>query len=389
MKKKILLIISNMESGGVSKSMSSLLNVIDTQTYEVDCFVLSPQGIFMDSIPEDIHLITDKKTALFFEAFPGCVFRLLNAGYLWAAFIRVLAAFFMLFNKGIGGWLLSRQIYRIRKNYDLAVDYNGQHQLYYLIDKIQAKKKLTFFHSDYKKWPYYYSMDQRYMPLTDRIYSISDKCVDSLRKYFPEESEKISLFENISSPRTIKHMTEERVVDSLDNGFKTLITIGHVTEAKGILLAIRAARLLQDQGLDFKWYFLGNDSEAEPYRKLAKDLKVEHRLVFMGLRSNPYPYIWQADLVVHPSQFEGKSIALDEAKILCKAIVVTNFSTVRDQFTDRVNASICHMTAEDLAEKIEELLNNDGLRHSYEEYLAEHVTDNSAEVDKLYRLINY
>ena len=47
-KKKVLFIISNMESGGVSKSMSSLLNVIDTNRYDVSVFITNPTGVFME-----------------------------------------------------------------------------------------------------------------------------------------------------------------------------------------------------------------------------------------------------------------------------------------------------------------------------------------------------
>ena len=51
----------------------------------------------------------------------------------------------------------------------------------------------------------------------------------------------------------------------------------------------------------------------------------------MGVKENPYPYIKKADIYVQPSRYEGKSIAIDEAKILKKPIVVTNFSTAKDQ----------------------------------------------------------
>ena len=186
MKKKILFIISNFESGGVSKSMSSLLNVVDTNQYEVDCFVLHPSGVFLSSIPSSITMISDERTSLLFSKFPQNIILLVKKGWFWDAFVRVLAAFFMLFNKGIGGWLLSRRIYKIPKQYDLAVDYNGQHQLYYLIDYVSATKKVTFFHNDYEKWDYYYSMDKKYINKANKIYSISNHCVSSLKKYFPD-----------------------------------------------------------------------------------------------------------------------------------------------------------------------------------------------------------
>ena len=91
--------------------------------------------------------------------------------------------------------------------------------------------------------------------------------------------------------------------------------------------------------------------------------------------------------MVHPSRFEGKSISLDEAKILCKPIVVTNFSTVGDQFENRKNATICEMNGKGLANAIIELIKDSTLQDSYREYLETHLIDNSSEVNKLYRFL--
>ncbi len=387
MKKKILFIISNMESGGVSKSMSSLLNVIDTTKYEVDCFITSPTGIFMDTIPASVKILTDKKTTLAFSSFPSNIVKLVTHGFWMTACLRVVAACLMLINKGYGGWVLSKILPEIPTKYDLAVDYNGQHQLYYLIDTIHAKKKVTFFHSDYAKWSHYLSMDRKYMPKADFIYTISNQCVISLKKYFPNQSTKIALFENISAAETIVRMSTVPVEDNLNPSFVKLLTIGHVSEAKGSDLAIKAARILQNNGLQFKWYFIGKKSDNPLFSKLIKENTLENSIVLMGLKSNPYPYIKQADVIVHPSLFEGKSIALDEAKILCKPIVVTNFSTVHDQFTDRDNASICNMTAEDVAKSILELLENESLRNKYIANLKVNQKDNTAEIEKLYKFL--
>jgi len=90
---------------------------------------------------------------------------------------------------------------------------------------------------------------------------------------------------------------------------------------------------------------------------------------------------------VHLSQYEGKSIALDEAKLLCKPIVVANYSTVIDQFTDHLNGSICERNVESATKAIIELLENEILRQNYIEYLKSHIKDNSEEITKIYNLI--
>jgi glycosyltransferase involved in cell wall biosynthesis len=388
MKKKILFIISNMESGGVSKSMSNLLSVIDTKCYDVDCFILIPKGIHMAGIPSSVNIITNEKTALFFSPSLKNLLKLVGKGWLYWAVLRVCAAVLMKTNKGWGAWLLSKGIDGLPKSYDLAVDYNGQQQLYFLIDRVKAQKKVTFFHSDYAEWPYYFSMDKKYLPKADVIFTISNTCVESLKKYFPSASPKIKLFENISSIANLRNIANEKVTDALDGIFLKLITIGHLHKQKGTNLAIEAAKILKEKGVPFKWYFIGQNQDATLYQKMVKDFQLERDVVFMGIKSNPYPYINQADIVVHPSLFEGKSIALDEAKILCKPIVVTNFSTVNDQFTDRVNASICEMNPASIADHIIELFRNETLRKQYVKYLETRCTSNEAEIEKLYTLLN-
>ena len=62
---------------------------------------------------------------------------------------------------------------------------------------------------------------------------------------------------------------------------------------------------------------------------------VEEYITFLGLRANPYPYIRSCDLLVQPSRWEGKSVVLDEAKILAKPILATNYSTIKDQLKDK------------------------------------------------------
>lgn len=59
MKKKILFIIGNMETGGVSKSMVSLMNVIDREKYDISLLITVPRGILMDLLPKDLNIITN------------------------------------------------------------------------------------------------------------------------------------------------------------------------------------------------------------------------------------------------------------------------------------------------------------------------------------------
>lgn len=384
-KKKILFIVSNMETGGVSKSMTSLLNTIDTKRYDVSLLLISPHGALMSLLPDNITIITDPTLCYLSQRFSGFV-NLIRYGQPMIALGHLLRLALSLVSKSMAGRLLSRLMPAIDGEYDTIVDYNGQQQLYYMVDKLHGKKKVTFFHSDYAKWPYYYKADRLYYPRVDRIFTISNECVASLKRYFPDCADKIGMMENISSRSLIRTMSQKELTITKLRDF-TLATIGHISYNKGIDIAIEAAARLKAEGHRFLWLFIGKVVEQK-YIDEIKQRELEDSMMMVGVTPNPYPYLAAADIVVHPSRFEGKSVALDEAKILCKPIVVTNFSTVNDQFTNYVNATICKMSGESVANAIEELVKNPQLRRNYIGYLQQHITDNTSEINKLYQIFD-
>jgi putative capsular polysaccharide biosynthesis protein len=386
MKKRILFMIGTLQSGGVSKSIVNLLNVMDRTTYDVHLLLLDRAGdILSPYLPSDITVHVNREIENLHRGLSG-VRALLFTGHLWLAFGSLLRMLLSKFSRAWAGRWLAHLMPRFTDlSFDLIVDYGGQQQLYYMVDKLDGKKKITFFHNDYSKWPYYYAADRLYYPKVDQILSISQTCVDVLKAYFPDCKDKISVMQNISSPVLITKQANE-VVD-LPQAPLLLASLGHIMRRKGTDFSIDAAKILQEKGVDFKWMLVGKVIEEDLVRRIEQE-GLESRFVFLGVCSNPYPYIKAADIYVHPSRFEGKSIALDEAKILCKPIVVTNFSTVNDQFEDRVNASICEMNGEALADAIIELATHKELRQSYVAYLSAHIVDNSSEVEKLYAFID-
>ncbi|WP_040599642.1 glycosyltransferase [Alloprevotella tannerae] len=386
MKKRILFMIGTLQSGGVSKSIVNLLNVMDRTTYDVHLLLLDRAGdILSPYLPSDITVHVNREIENLHRGLRG-VRALLFTGHLLLAFGSLLRMLMSKISRAWAGRWLAYLMPRFTDlTFDLIIDYGGQQQLYYMVDKLDGKKKITFFHNDYSKWPYYYAADRLYYPKVDQILSISQTCVDVLKAYFPDCKDKISVMQNISSPVLITKQANETV--DLPIAPLLLVSLGHIMRRKGTDFSIDAAKILQKKGVEFKWMLVGKVVEKDLIRRIEQE-GLADRFVVLGIRSNPYPYIKAADIYVHPARFEGKSIALDEAKILCKPIIVTNFSTVNDQFEDRVNASICEMNGDALADAIIELAANKELRQSYVAYLNAHIVDNSSEVEKLYAFID-
>lgn len=394
MKKKVLFIIGSLQSGGVSKSMVSLLNAWDAEKYETSLLLCCKDGdVFSDYLPKNIQLIYSPIIEHVMGGFSSVKW-LFAHGYFLLSLGVLLRIFLSRISRPLAGELIARMMPVVSQvNYDLIVDYGGQQLLYYMVNKLSAIKKVSFFHSDYSKWSFYYNADKKYYPLVDHIFTISQTCVDSLKHFFPNCADRVSIMENISSPTIIRQQSLESIgefkvqVDQMKaNGNTILCTIGHICRGKGFDFAIEAAEILKKKGVKFKWIFIGKVLEKD-LLKFITDKGLDDYLLLVGIQSNPYPYISLSDIVVHPSRFEGKSISLDEAKILCKPIVVTNFSTVGDQFENGKNGTICEMNGEAVANAIDELINDSRLRESYQKYLESHIVDNSSEVNKLYNYL--
>ena len=391
MKKKVLFIIGSLQSGGVSKSIVSLLNAWDTEKYDTSLLLCCKDGdVFSDYLPKNIQLIYSPVIEHVMGGFSSLKW-LLAHGYFLLCLGVLLRLILSRMSRPLASELIARMMPVVSNvHYDLIVDYGGQQLLYYMVNKLSATKKVSFFHSDYSKWSFYYNADKKYYPLVDHIFTISQTCVDSLKHFFPNCADRVSIMENISSPTIIRQQSLESIgefkvqIDQMKAAGNTILcTIGHICRGKGFDFAIEASDILKRNGINFKWLFIGKVLE-EDLLKLIADNRLDDNILLIGVQRNPYPYIGFSDIVVHPSRFEGKSIALDEAKILCKPIVVTNFSTVGDQFENGKNGTICEMSGKAVANAIIELINNPTLQGSYRTYLESHIIDNSSEVNKLY-----
>ena len=121
--------------------------------------------------------------------------------------------------------------------------------------------------------------------------------------------------------------------------------------------------MLKKKGLDFVWYFVGEGSERGRIEELIRSNVLEEQVKLVGMTPNPYPYMAMADVYVQTSSFEGFGLTLNEARILNKPVVSTNFPVVYNQIRDGENGLIAEMTPESVAEKILMLVNDEALRN--------------------------
>ena len=396
---KVLFVISALEAGGAEKSLINLLKLFDYNRYQVDLLLFKKEGIFMDQIPEEVRII-EAPDDLFYlynihgrqikhvlGAFPSIIARITGTIYR-NYFVR---------NKSYPGtqirWnkFYKKHISIFNDEYDIAISYMHGEVMYYVAEKIKARKKITWVHNDYRALKLKPETDYPYLCSFDKIATISDECVDILTQVFPQIKDKVVSIPNLTSSSLIRKRAElyypEEYKDSCNANKVIILSIGRLNYQKGFDIAIKIAAEMKKRGLQFVWYIIGQGTEQEHLTELINQFGLKEEFVLLGIRENPYPYIKNADIIAQPSRYEGKSVVIDEAKILHKPIVVSDYATVRDQITNENEGIISKLEVENFAEALEKLIQSKDLRDNYEEYLNQHEYGNDSMVEMYYKLM--
>lgn len=395
MKKKILFVINNLNCGGAEKALISLLETINHSEYDIDLLLFKQEGIFMSKIPKGVNLLSEPECYRYFDmSLKKAIVELIKKRRFDILLARLLSIYVFKTEKSKTVleqrvWkYLSKGIDRLDTEYDVAIGYLEKNPVYFCVDKVKAKRKIGWIHNDYEKLGMNKEIDDKYFSKLDYIFTVSEECLNVLKRIFPQYKYKFKLMNNIVSVETIKKLSLENLSDvNFSNENINIVSVGRLNYQKGFEMAVEACAILKKKGYKINWIIVGEGEERFKLESLIKELKVEKEFKLLGIRENPYPYVKQSDIYVQSSRFEGKSIAIDEAKILSKPIVLTNFSTATDQIISGFNGLICDMNSESLANEIEKLINNDELRNKLISNLLKESLGNEEEIKKLYDVI--
>ncbi len=395
MKKEILFIIPNLGSGGAEKSLINLLNEFDYDRYNVDLLLLTNGGLFKELLNDKVNLLeSPENLSIFNEGVLKSVIKYIIKGNFKFAYERVMFSLKsrIIKNKGkaeqVSWKYLKNSVGVIEKKYDVAISYLEKTSNYLCVDCIKAKKKIGWIHNDYNKLKLDKKFDSRYIEKLDYLVTVSENCRKVLETEFKEQRGKIKLIHNIVSTDIINKLSLENIKgDTYKKDKINILSVGRLNYQKGFDMAIKACSNLIKNGYDVMWNVIGEGEERKELQKVVDDNELKGVFNFLGVKKNPYKYIKSCDIYVQPSRFEGKSIAIDEAKILCKPIVVTNFTTVNDQVEHNINGIITEMNSEDITRGIETLINDKSLKEKLIKNLKKLNLDNKSEILKLYELI--
>ena len=396
--RKVLIASFDMEVGGVERSLISMLNNFDYVNNEVDLMLYSHTGDFMSMLNDKVNLLDQINQ---YSTFRKSIGETIKQGNLILGLTRVLSKFLAKVN-GKSKNLSEYGIYQMQlmwkyalpflpkldKEYDVAISYLWPH--YFIADKVKAKRKIAWIHTDYSTIETDIDMDLKMWNKFDYIIAVSEDCKNAFLKKYPSLKEKVKVMENITSPNFIRKMAEEDIEEDIkkDDSFK-LVSVARLSHAKGIDNAVKALKLLHDRGLtNIKWYVVGYGGDEEMIRKIIKENNLEDSFILLGKKINPYPYINAGDIYVQPSRYEGKAVTVGEAQILGKPVIITNYTTSKSQVRENIDGYICELSIEGIANGIEKLYKDKNLRTQLSDNCKKTNYSNSNELNNLYSIFN-
>jgi len=370
MGKKILFITNTLGQGGAEVALLELLHALAKKPeFSLSLYVLLEQGELISRLPKEVKLLGDHYSKASVLSHEGrCIYRkrmlelMFAKGLIFKRFSYLIRNFWKMYRNGkvwpykLGFRILADGAKRFNETYDVAIAYLEGAATYYLADYVNAKYKIAWLHIDYQSAGYSKQLDLHCYDKIDQIYTVSDEIRAGFLAVYPECAQRCQVFPNLLDPNRIRVLSREH--GGFCDGFQgfRILTIARLTYAKGLDVNIEAMRLLKEAGIWLRWYVLGEGDLRRSLEKQIKEAGLIGDFILLGNKANPYPYIRQSDVYVQASRFEGKSIAVQEAQILHKAIIVSDCPGNREQVVDGSDGLIVPLEASAIATAIQKVL---------------------------------
>ena len=390
-KTTILFTIDSLSIGGAEKSLVTLLNHIDYDKYSVDLQLFAHGGAFEQFLPKDVNLLPPLSYSLFLKKsifqqllFPCKLFARISYS------IRIRRKGLLHADKARIYWqTVGKCIEKSRKTYDVAIGYAQGIPTFYVVEKVQAKKKLAWVNAFFNLKGISKEFNKLFYEKIDIIIVVSDSAFNFFsNEIYPDLSFKMKVFCDLIDVKTISQMASLPTNKTINHTCPIVMTVGRLNKPqKGYDLALEAAKILRDRGVLFHWYAIGEGPYRAEMEQYIVENHLENHFVLLGSVANPYSYIRICDVYVQPSRFEGFGLTIAEAKILNRPVICTSFEACSIHIKDGFNGLISSFEPKDIADKIESLLNNKLLYNSIQSQLKREKIENVDNINLFYKML--
>ncbi|MFR3043198.1 MAG: glycosyltransferase [Thomasclavelia spiroformis] len=357
--KKILVIVPDMNLGGISTSVINFCNELDKRGNQVQFLNMGKKNNYLES------------------KISKCIKRkyLIGKASKWQLGINDLKNVNFFKKLQLIPWALLKKLtnhsqkwlhiifhgYSIEEEYDAVVAFRQCAPCYYFVLQCtNAKNKIAFIHGDINYMGDISSWDI-YLDKFDKIACVSNAVKDGFQKRYQDIYTKfITVYNMFNIPKILEMSKNNYEGFVIDKSYCNIVTVSRIeNETKRINIIPRICKILKDNDCSkFHWYIVGDGPDLEEDMILSEKLCTNDVLTFCGSMDNPYSMIKQSSFTVLPSKTEAYSMVVLESLILGIPIVVSRYNGVEEAIEEGVSGLIATQNIEDLAQKIQQLIEN-------------------------------
>lgn len=384
MKKRILFVVTYLDTGGISRALQSFLNCYDTALYDVDVFAMAHQGVYKGNLNNCTLLPPD---------------RLLNASIgryeHHSGLAKVESLVCKVLDKLSGyqfrQYLLQKAGKKLlaKNHYDAVIGFSEGLPTR-IVAMMEHPNKIGWIHCDYAS---YMQINGGHSELAtydklQHIICVSEFTRQSFVSIYPTLKEKTEAIYNIIDDAMMREKAIEPIKEVFDDTSFNIVSVGRIDPVKRLSVVPELAKKVIDAGCKIRWYVIGpkgTDGEARLFEENRKKFNVEDMVFPLGEKSNPYPYIAKADLLVNTSISEACPYVINEAKILGTPVACTDFGSAKEFVDYGINGF--YESKEKIADRIIWLASNPNKLSRIKESLNGFRYNNEQILNQIYSLI--
>lgn len=364
--KLLFITYTHSNGGGAEKILTTLVNHLDLEKYEVDIQEIYDFHVKKEPIKDEIKLLralidnnTETRFSKHFTQY--CIEK-------HPALIRA-----------VKQW----------DEYDIIITWNYQYPSFFL-PAFQDKKTISWFHTDVydlksmhiSKWDTYnFNLQYAAWKCADNIITISEKSLESVEVLFPEFLSKTEIIYNPIDLLSVQQHAKETVnTDFLVKNMPVIVCVGLIDERKNFSLVLYAAAKLKKDNLCCNVIIVGDGRLKLELITLSEELGIKDTVFFVGYKNNPIPYIQSADILCVSSLAEGFPTVVCEAMCLGKPFVTTPVAGASMELADNGKCGlVADWNCDDYAKKIKLLLNDKESYHQMSQNCVKKIKEFSVE----------
>ncbi len=368
MKKNVIIRSGSLRMGGLERVLIEVLQNIDKKKYNLTLVIDDDCGednIFEKDIPKEISYYFLKSQKLIEKT---NYYKLRRKNILYKLMYNI----YMNIETYIKSKNIKKLIEKLGK-IDVFIDYDAGATKY--IENIEADKKVVWIHNSIPNLKKSESKIKRFgkrLEKYDKIVAICDEMKEELIDIYPNLKDKILRIYNPFNFSRVLNLKDD--LSELNEKDRNLlkedycIAISRLdTVQKDYKTLLKAFQILKSKGIDKKLYIVGDGPSKEEIKNMIKEYNLIEEVKLLGRFKNPYVWLNNADFFIHSSKYEGFGLVLIEAAILDKLIISSNCPVGPTEILENGKSGILFNVgdSQELAEKIEKVLNDKNLRNRY------------------------